>query len=406
MESSKVVNKILLISLAFGSATIVVGMLLAKGNFKKALLGVGATASVGSVAGFLINSQSQKHNSISEEIELNEAQVVEVGYQESQAEQFANEESKSIKVEETDSDSLTTESEQPLNQNFELDTAKPSPEIESEVSILEVQTETEQDEILEQTVAPLEENIVEIEVKVESSTEIPLESEAFSDELVDSQSFIDTPEEAKEIIDTDINPFASSSDLSESSQNENIPDLETVDKMFGAFDQEELEAFKNQPLSEIENVSGEEADELLMEDEFSVTYNSSLVDVAEIDDKSEEAEELVSDDESEESDGFDFNEDSAISTELEAPSEAFSLNSDSEMDSEYIDELPVMEMDSEDEFEFNEESAIATESEAPSGVFSLDSDLESESIDELPVMEMESEDEFEFGAESESSDEH
>ena len=344
MESSKVVNKILLISLAFGSATIVVGMLLAKGNFKKALLGVGATASVGSVAGFFINSQSQRKNSIAEEIELNGAPVVESGYQDSKSEQFTSRESESIKTEETNSDSLITEVEQAFNQDFEVDSVKPSPEIENEVPSLDIQEEIERSEILEQTIAPLEENIVEIEA--ESTTEIPLESKSFSDELIDSQSFIDTPEEAKEIIETDINPFEGSSDSSESDQNENIPDLETVDKMFGAFDQEELEAFKNQSPSEIENVTGEESDELLMEDEFSIAEDYSPVDVAEM-----------------------------------------------ESESESIDELPVMEMESEDEFDFGEESAIATELEPPSEVFSVDNDLdmESESVDELPMMEMESE---------------
>ncbi|MEL6912350.1 MAG: hypothetical protein AAFO85_19445, partial [Cyanobacteria bacterium J06598_4] len=69
MKSAKVINKILLISLAFGSVTVVAGMLLARGNFKKTLLGVGATTSVASVAGVLINSQNKESNSISKETE-------------------------------------------------------------------------------------------------------------------------------------------------------------------------------------------------------------------------------------------------------------------------------------------------------------------------------------------------
>ncbi|MEO0849495.1 MAG: hypothetical protein AAFY50_24185, partial [Cyanobacteria bacterium J06648_1] len=356
MKSAKVINKILLISLAFGSVTVVAGMLLARGNFKKTLLGVGATTSVASVAGVLINSQNKESNSISKETESSSDKTALSDSLDSQSESAVEEEDKNTETEINDPDLLVTELDSALDQDSAPNSTEVDSEIENDNEVLssEVQENNDENEELEQIISPIQENIAEIEE--ESVPEIAIESEAFTNESGNIQPASDAINEGEESNEADINPFANASDFTESSQEEAASDLETVNKMFGTFELEEPKAHESQSSVEIENVSGEESDELLMEDEYS------------------------------------FGDDSVISTELEAPSEVFALNSDLEDDSEIspevepmsvmeddsIDELPEMEPESADEgqFSFSDDSIISTELEAPSEVFALDSDLE------------------------------
>ena len=76
MKSAKVLNKILLISLAFGSVTFIAGMF-AEGNLKKALVGFGATTSVASIAGTIVTSGKNGTNDEQNEIQYEDIQVEE-----------------------------------------------------------------------------------------------------------------------------------------------------------------------------------------------------------------------------------------------------------------------------------------------------------------------------------------
>ncbi|MEY4519006.1 MAG: hypothetical protein RLZZ499_1605, partial [Cyanobacteriota bacterium] len=193
MKSAKVVNKILLISLAFGSVSVVAGMFAGE-SLKKALIGVGATTSVASVAGILVTSSKKKSDENQEEKQLDN-RVTELDSQEGILHQSVTCQTDEMQIVETGVSSLPTEQNQlwddpavDLNiEKQELETKYESEEqdifgLEDHKEDLEIENDYLNSKfenltvkkILEQVIAPIEE---------QSFQETSLESETFNNEL-------------------------------------------------------------------------------------------------------------------------------------------------------------------------------------------------------------------------------
>ncbi|MGL6338173.1 MAG: hypothetical protein ACRC80_03430, partial [Waterburya sp.] len=262
MKSAKVVNKILLISLAFGSVTLVAGMI-ARENLQKALIGVGATTAVASVAGILAIS-GNKESDENEEYQSDD-RVAELGSQESMLHHSVTEDTDGMQALETNVSSFSTEQH---NQLWEE--AIPNPHLNSEQQKLETENDLEahndylnskfqelttENEILEQVVSPIEEK---------SFQASSFESDPFQDEAETPQNSIEELDEPTENLAVDFNPFANTADsadaedLSESDQSEEISALEMADKLLGAFETNDL--------YESEEIILDNSDELFMED--------------------------------------------------------------------------------------------------------------------------------------------
>ena len=113
MKSAKVVNKILLISLAFGSATFVAG-LLAEDETQKALIGTGAVGSMAGVAGALVINKLNSSDSDGED-NLSDNRVSELHSQEAQIKQSFDEATVKMQAVEAEINSLQTEHNQLLS---------------------------------------------------------------------------------------------------------------------------------------------------------------------------------------------------------------------------------------------------------------------------------------------------
>ena len=394
MKSAKVVNKILLISLAFGSVSVVAGMFAGE-SLKKALIGVGATTSVASVAGILVTSSKKKSDENQEEKQLDN-RVTELDSQESILHKSVADKTDEMQIVETGITSLPTEQNQlwddpaaDLNiEKQELETKYKSDEqdifgLEDHKEDLEIENDylnskfenlTVKNEILEQVIAPIEE---------QSFQETSLESETFNNELATAQNTVEEIEEITENITADVNPFANSADLSEFNQSEEISALEMADKLIGTFEPTELDTSQDVP-NEDSDLEEEPAEELGFDDELAIatelesnqelSFESESMDfeampMAYTADDEPIAELLMEDEQSAEF-SFDEQNESAIAPELE-----LSFSEEAEMDfeampmpddaDEPIAELPMEDKQSAAEFGFDEqsESAIAHDEE-------------------------------------------
>ncbi len=366
MKSAKIVNKILLISLAFGSVTVVAGMLLAKENQKALLVGLGATTSIAGIAGILATSSQKKFNENQEEKQSDNI-VAKLNSQESILGQSVANEIEETQISEASVSSFPIEQNQlwdesvtelmneqletkyePEQQNsFALEDHGQDLETKNDYSNSKLENFSVENEVLEQVISPIEE---------QSFQETSLESDIFNNELVTAQNSIEEEiEDIPENTSANLNPFANSADLTESSQSEEVADLEIVNKLIGTFEPTELN-------------TSEDSDELFMEE-------SDL-------EESESPAEFSFDDSpaiSTESE-FSFEDESPMSAESEGMDFEAMPMADAESE-ESIEEL-AMEDESPAEFSFDDAPAIATESE-----FSFDdespmsSESESEDMD-------------------------
>ncbi|MEM7761488.1 MAG: hypothetical protein AAF298_25670, partial [Cyanobacteria bacterium P01_A01_bin.40] len=306
MKSAKIVNRILLISLACGSATLVAGMLAGNENFKKALVGVGGTASMAGIAGALVlNSKQDEEN---QENSLSADQISELQSQKASTQKSFEEATVKMQAVEADINSLQTEHNQLLgiisdlnsqkqqlelehnskkqeieavNTNIsELENHKQSLESENNNLKLEIEKLSLKYEELEQVIAPIEESFVNVDIKDESKSfsevtpapELEVnrlvdsidksELEALNNELVASQQ----NDAAINSIEEDVNPFASSEESSEFVDEESDSELEMVDKLIGAFDESELDMFEQKSSVSDEYSVDEEFDSELEEE--------------------------------------------------------------------------------------------------------------------------------------------
>ncbi|MBW4536192.1 MAG: hypothetical protein KME09_19835 [Pleurocapsa minor HA4230-MV1] len=444
MKSAKVVNKILLISLAFGSVSVLAGMFAGE-SLKKALIGVGATTSVASVAGILVTSSKKKSDENQEEKQLDH-RVTELDSQEGILDQSVTYQTDEMQIVETDVSSLPTEQNQlwddPAadlnNEKQELETKYESDEqntfgLEDHKEDLEIKNDylnskfenlTVENEILEQVIAPIEE---------QSFQETSLESETFNNS-------VEEIEEITENLTADINPFANSADLSEFNQSEEISALEMADKLIGTFEPTELDTSQDVPnedsdelFMEDSDLEEEPAEELGFDDKSAIAHDEELGFESESmdfeampmadDDADEPIAELSMEDEQSAAEfSFDEQSESAIAPELESNPE-LSFESNEEMDFEAMPmadddaDEPIAELSMEDEqsaaeFSFDEqdESAIAADeelsfSESESMDFEampMADDDADEPIAELP-MEDEQSAEFSFDEQDESA---
>ena len=433
MKSAKVVNKILLISLAFGSITFVAGIL-AEGNLKKTLMGLGATTSVASIAGTLLTKDKDKSNE-ENDVQSENTPAVEPSAQK-QADYSADEGDRMMQAVEADVNPLQTEEAQTLefvsnlnSQKEELEAQHDSnePEIVEELEVensdrdFEVDELTSKNEELEESLSPIDESFTNI-----NAEETP---EKFDDEPFTAQNY---PTETNNVVDNveeDINPFVSSSELSEN-EPEEAPNTEIADKLFGAFDPAISETDDELLIEEDSEEVGFEAasmaeselpiQELAMEDnstdEFDFDDDSAIASESESESSMEE---LIMEDDS--SDEFNFGEELATSTETEESNFDNDLAIESESGDEFnfgddlaiasepesielessMDDL-VMEDDSSDEFDFGNNSATSTESELEldSPIEETESSVEELSFDNDLAVESESGDEFNFNDDS------
>ncbi|NJK57456.1 MAG: hypothetical protein HC939_16340, partial [Pleurocapsa sp. SU_5_0] len=348
MKSAKIVNKILLISLAFGSVTVVAGMLLAKENQKALIVGLGATTSVASIAGMLATSSQKKFNENQEEKQSNNNNIVtELNSQESILGQSVANEIEETQISEASvssfpieqnqlwdesvtelmNEQLGTKHELEQQNSFALEDHEQDLETKNDYLNSKLENSSVENEVLEQVISPIEE---------QSFQETSLESDIFNNELVTAQNSQEEDiEDITENIPANLNPFANSADLAESSQSEEVADLEIANKLIGTFEPTELDTS--------EDCSNENSDELFMEE-------SDL-------------------EESESSSEFSFDDQSSISSESEEMDfEAMPIATDDSDES--IEELAI-EDESNSEFSFDDSSAIATEPES-SSEFSFD----------------------------------
>ncbi|MEM8722780.1 MAG: hypothetical protein AAGE84_26415, partial [Cyanobacteria bacterium P01_G01_bin.39] len=301
MKSAKIVNKILLISLACGSATFVAAMLVGNENFKKALVGFGGTASMAGIAGALIINGKQDQENQSN---------LPIDSQKSELKQSFNEATVKMQAVEADINSLQAEHNQLLSivsdlnsqkQQLEVEYASKKQEIEAastDISVLEkhkqdlesdhnnlkqeIQELSLKHEQLEQVIAPIEESLVDLEVKdrtksttvITSTPELEVDNlidsidaselEVVNNELIASQDSIQEANKTTNNADEDIDPFASFEESSEFADDQDT-ELEMVDKLIGEFDESELEMFEQKPSEANENSIQEESDSELDE---------------------------------------------------------------------------------------------------------------------------------------------
>ena len=130
MESAKIVNKILLSSLAFGVVTLGVGMLVKEDNLKKALMTTGAVGSMTCVAGALVTN-GRRSSEDSQVDNLLENRVQELHNQEIQLQQSFNEATAKMQRVEADINSLQTEHNQLLSVISDLNSQKQQLDIHS-----------------------------------------------------------------------------------------------------------------------------------------------------------------------------------------------------------------------------------------------------------------------------------
>ena len=268
MESAKVINKILLISLAVGGVTLGVGMLATKdGNLRKALIGSGAAISVASVAGIATKKKgSQNSPGInSSDFQKNEpnSQKVQLQPEKSSSGVTAKKE-----VAETNVNSFQVEQNQSENtaHNFKSQEQQPEPETniwEEAISVPEpelgtenennndISLETEQAsselQQLSEVIAPIEEESENIDTQAETN---PFNS---TDAIDPSSDKSETVEELP------VNPFANSADESVEKESQSNSELELADKLFGSFDNLEPQVSENST-SQVENIIEEESD--------------------------------------------------------------------------------------------------------------------------------------------------
>ncbi|NJL53244.1 MAG: hypothetical protein HC930_15590, partial [Hydrococcus sp. SU_1_0] len=312
MKSAKVVNKILLISLAFGSVTLIAGMFAGENqNLQKALFGVGGSTSVASVAGMLATKGNKKSDESQEERESDD-QLAELETQESILHQSVTEDTDNMQVVETNVSSFSAEH----NQLWE----DPAPDLNSEQQNSETQdisaSETQVQDI-EAENDYLNSKFQELVVKNEILEQVisPIEEESFQKtSLQPEQNSVEDIEEITENLGVDINPFANSADLSESHQSEEVSDLEVANKLIGAFDQTELNSFGDASDQE----SNESSSDWVMEDEESPEEESGFVDESAM---SFEPDELTADDSSESIYEMEEEESPAAESSFDEPSE-------------------------------------------------------------------------------------
>nr|MDJ0594452.1 hypothetical protein [Pleurocapsa sp. MO_226.B13] len=142
MESAKVVNKILLSSLAFG-ATFGIGMLVKDDNIQKALMGTGAVGSMACVAGAIVtNNKKDSHNN--QDNSLSDSQISELCSQEVQLQQSLNETTAKMQAVEADINSLQNEHDQLLSIISNLSEQKQQLETESDRWNQQIQSKKQQ----------------------------------------------------------------------------------------------------------------------------------------------------------------------------------------------------------------------------------------------------------------------
>ena len=273
MKSTKVINKILLISLAFGSVAFVAGIL----SGKKALVGAGATASVASAAGALASAKNQESNDNLEYQQLDEESETKQPPDVQQRELLAN---KSEATESEDANLNSLEAESNLLSNIVLNSSElqEEPEVKksgsankqaeneykSHATQKERDFQAESEEKLEHVVSPIEENIPGV-LDSASFTSDPFESNNFRDESL-------LHSEVDEIEEADINPFATLSDtLEHDDNNDENSDVEIANKLFGTFESAETDTDESNPFQDVDATFDEDSDEFLIEeteDEF------------------------------------------------------------------------------------------------------------------------------------------
>ncbi len=404
MKSAKVVNKILLISLAFGSVTFVAGMLAKDENIQKALVGAGAAGSIAGLSGALVTNSKNKSDN-NRENELSDSRISEMRKEEAQLQKSFDDATVKMQAVEADINSLQVEHNQLLSIISDLNSQKLQ---------------------LEQVISPIEESFSDISVddQTKSSSEIPTELELGGEQLVNSldtseleasAEAIEKTNEITENIEEDINPFASGSELSESIVDENDSDLAMVDKLIGTFDESELEMFEQKSSVKDEYSMNEESDSELEEKDLYEEKIEHLINSEETGEIESESEDAIAELslESEpaimsESDDFvgEWAEESETAEVLEFESEAESepfgeLISESESVEELsLDGISEQESKSEDAIaELSLESESVEELSLDS-ISELDNNSEELSLMEMPLAESESE-EFEkvFGFE-------
>ncbi|MGL6341102.1 MAG: hypothetical protein ACRC80_18430, partial [Waterburya sp.] len=305
MESAKIVNKILLSSLAFG-ATFGIGMLVTNNeNIKKALMGTGAAGSMACVTGALV-ANKKKDSQNYQDNDSSDIQISELRSQELQLQQSVNETTAKMQAIEADINSLQTEQNQLLsiisdlnNQKLQLETEynnwneeiqsqkqeietvknelvsiqKQEEELNSHVSNLETQKqnlELEKDNLqikvealsfkheqLEQVIAPIEESLANFDVEAEkytSNTEqttLEFESETLNSEVLTSE----TADEPEQNLRQDTNSFTNFSEQSEANKNDKNLESESVDQLIGSFDESELVMFEQKASEDLNNIN-------------------------------------------------------------------------------------------------------------------------------------------------------
>ncbi|MEL6493648.1 MAG: hypothetical protein AAFQ41_00825 [Cyanobacteria bacterium J06623_7] len=394
MKSAKVINKILLISLAFGSVTVVAGMLLAKGNLKKALVGVGATTALVGAAGSLTTKKARESDSGLEEKLQDSKLTSELNYQNYQEDKSEKSVKTNIKPEpvaEVESDLFPTEANREQQETFSLEN--------SVDDSYEVSNESEQEE-LEQIVSPIEEVSADVDPQEDLAQQLSVETEFLDSESEFARDSIAESEESADESE-DFNPFSSSSSLSESDSDEESADLETVDKLIGAFDPSEPDVPEESPIDKASSeLTTENNEENEYGSQFGLEDNSEIA--TEIDSPTENlVQEPIFPAQSSES-TEDLSSNSYSGHEIE--DDAMPMEEDSA--SELIEELP-MDSTSDDDLSFAEEPAGTDEmdsAEMSFDVMPMEEDSASEPIEELS-MDLTSDDDLSFAEEPADTDE-
>ena len=283
MESAKIVNKILLSSLAFGVVTLGVGMLVQQDNLKKALMTTGAVGSMTCVAGALFTN-GKRSSEDSQVDNLLENRVQELRSQEIQLQQSFNEATAKMQQVEADINSLQTEHNQLLSVISDLNSQKQQLDIHSTKEEKLDKFEEDSELAVEKLVSSLDESDLEVFNNEQLSTESENKNEL---ELISSKEGIDINDNFKlysesnsfeENSETEVNPFISSFDTLEPNKFEEDSELQ-IEQLVGSLDESDLEAFDEQSSIDVETSSElsaatpwEIAD--AKEDEFSLELES------------------------------------------------------------------------------------------------------------------------------------
>ncbi|MEL6442567.1 MAG: hypothetical protein AAFQ80_25410, partial [Cyanobacteria bacterium J06621_8] len=296
--------------------TFVAGIL-AEGSLKKTLIGIGGTSSMVGIASALVASSKQSEDNYQSKIAPH--QISELESREASIKKSVEEASAKMQVVEADINSLQTEQNQLLAIIADLNTQKQQLEaehnskqqeleavntdvltlenrkqtLESDNDSLEKEIEelSNKHEQLTQVIAPIEESLIDAEVKseLEPTPQVSFIPETEVDQLVDEidaselESFNDkliaSHDAPSPSVEEDINPFSSSSESSKFNDEEAGNDLELVDKLIGQFDESELSMFEQESSVSDEYPIDEELDTELEEESSDELPSDNLSEV-------------------------------------------------------------------------------------------------------------------------------